>query len=158
MWFDRENPDVEFCDIREMDDEVIWTSKDGTQERRFSVHPDTVADVRNLPFPDESFYHIVFDPPHLTSIGEQAWICKKYGTLYGDWTDWMEEAFDELFRVLKPYGTLIFKWAEVDIKLSQILEAIPYKPLYGHRSGKHMTTIWCAFMKIPKGEENESQT
>lgn len=150
MWFDRENPNVQFCDIREVRGEEIWKSKDGLRSVTLTVEPDTVCDVRSLPFPDESFYHIVFDPPHLTKIGEQAWLCKKYGKLYGDWQDWMREAFEELWRVLKPYGTLIFKWSEIDIKLSQILDAIPYKPLYGHRSGKHMTTHWIAFVKIPE--------
>lgn len=147
FWFDRNNPDVEFCDIRRVDHEKIWESKDGTDQRFLTVEPDTICDVRHLPFPDNSFYHIIFDPPHLEHVGETAWIYKKYGKLPGDWQLFIHDAFVELFRVLKPNGTLIFKWAEIQITVKQLLDVIPYKPLYGHRSGKHMTTHWMAFMK-----------
>ena len=63
FWFDPDNPDVEFCDIRVIENEPIWTSADGTETRFITVKPDTVCDVRDLPFPDNTFYHIVFDPP-----------------------------------------------------------------------------------------------
>jgi hypothetical protein len=56
--------------------------------------------------------------------------------------------FSECFRVLKPFGTLIFKWNEVDIPLRQVLALTDHKPLYGHRSGKAAKTHWVAFMKI----------
>ncbi len=64
-----------------------------------------------------------------------------------DWKKFLHDAFCECMRVLKPNGTLIFKWAEVDITLGEILKVIPYKPMYGNRSGKHMKTHWIAFMK-----------
>lgn len=148
FWFDRSNPDVEFCDIREVDNEEIWRSKDGKQVRTITIKPDTVCDVRHLPFPDDSFWHIVLDPPHLTSLGETSWMAKKYGKLEeGTWKEFIHDAFCECMRVLKPNGTLIFKWSEVDIPVSDILKQIPYKPLYGHRSGKHMATHWMAFIK-----------
>lgn len=151
FWFDRNNPDVEFCDNRTVDNEKIWESKDGKIERFLTVSPDTVCDVRNLPFADNTFWHIVFDPPHLLKISDDAWLRKKYGKLQEDWPTFMHDAFVELFRVLKPNGTLIFKWSEIDITVNELLKAIPYKPLYGHRSGKHMTTHWMAFIK---DEEN----
>ena len=154
MWFDRNNPDVEFCDVRKVDNELIWTSKDGTDKRYLTVAPDTICDVRHLPFADNTFYHIVFDPPHLQKISDNAWLCKKYGKLETDWQSFIHDAFEELMRVLKPNGTLIFKWSEIDIKTSQLLEVIPFKPLYGHRSGKHMTTHWMAFIK-DSAEEGE---
>ena len=47
-------------------------------------------------------------------------------------------------RVLKPYGTLIFKWNEQQIKLSEILKAIEYEPLFGNKRSK---THWLVFMK-----------
>jgi hypothetical protein len=57
------------------------------------------------------------------------------------------KGFDECMRVLKPQGTLIFKWNEHEIKSKQVLDLIPYKPLFGHTSGKQAKTIWMAFMK-----------
>ena len=52
-------------------------------------------------------------------------------------------------RVLKPNGTLIFKWSEQEIPVSKILDAIGggIKPMYGHKSGKLQKTHWMAFMK-----------
>ena len=49
--------------------------------------------------------------------------------------------------MLKPNGTLIFKWNETEIKTSKILSLIPYKPLFGHTTGRQAKTIWMAFMK-----------
>lgn len=153
FWFDKNNKDVEFCDIRTMDNELIWESRDGKERYYMTVSPDTVCDVRNLPFADNTFWHIVFDPPHLTRAGEKSWLQKKYGRLSDDWEAFIRDSFVELMRVLKPNGTLIFKWSEVDVKVSEMLKVIPFKPLYGHRSGKHMKTHWMAFIKDNKGEE-----
>ena len=148
FWFDKTNPDVEFCDIREVDNEEIWRSKNGKDIRYLTVKPNTVCDVRHMPFEDNTFWHIVLDPPHLIRLGETSWLAKKYGRLNENtWKDFIHDAFCECMRVLKPNGTLIFKWSEVDIPVSELLKQIPYKPLYGHRSGKHMTTHWMAFIK-----------
>nr|DAI53166.1 MAG TPA: fatty acid synthase-like protein [Caudoviricetes sp.] len=61
----------------------------------------------------------------------------------------LNESMDELMRVLKPGGTLIFKWNEHQIKVSSVLEAIkPYQPLFGHPTRRNDTTIWMSFMKF----------
>lgn len=147
FWFDKENPDVEFVDVREMDCEAIWKSGNGQSTRYCSIHPTTVADFTDLPFPDNSFYHVVFDPPHLCKIGENAWLAKKYGKLPENWREVIHNGFWECMRVLKPNGTLIFKWNETEITVSEILKVIGCKPLYGHRSGKASKTHWMCFMK-----------
>jgi len=49
--------------------------------------------------------------------------------------------------VLKPSGTLIFKWNETDVPTSQVLALTDAKPLFGHKSGKQMKTHWIAFLK-----------
>lgn len=147
FWFDKENPDVEFVDIREMDCEAIWKSGNGKATRYCSIHPTTVADFTDLPFEDNSFYHVVFDPPHMTSLGENSWMAKKYGRLTDSWQQMLRDGFVECMRVLKPNGTLIFKWNEYDIPVKKILDVIGYKPLYGHKSGKQQKTHWMAFIK-----------
>lgn len=48
-------------------------------------------------------------------------------------------------RVLKPNGTLIFKWNEEQIKLKDVLSTIKYKPLFGNKRAK---THWLVFMKL----------
>ena len=154
IWFNKENELAVFVDQREMDSEAIWTSGDGKSVRYCSIHPDVKASFTDLPFEDETFYHVVFDPPHMIKLGETSWMAKKYGKLNGeDWPSVLKAGFDECWRVLKPYGTLIFKWAEIDIPVKEIIKAIGKDPLYGCRSGKQLKTHWMTFIKIPeKGE------
>lgn len=149
FWFNKNNPNCIYIDNRVLERQVIWTSKDGKHTREFEVNPDVVADFQELPFEDESFYHIVFDPPHLTKAGQTSWIAKKYGFLKGDWKTILKNGFDECMRCLKPYGTLIFKWNEENVKLSEILSVFGKEPLYGHQGGKCGKTHWIAFMKFP---------
>ena len=140
MWFDKNDARVTFGDIREESTELC----DG---RMLTVSPDQVMDFRAIPFPDETFWHVVFDPPHLKSLGKKSWTAAKYGALLPTWHEDIAEGFSECFRVLKPHGTLIFKWNEDQIPVSDILALTPHKPLYGHRSGRLSKTHWIAFIK-----------
>ena len=56
----------------------------------------------------------------------------------------LKQGFSECMRVLKPNGTLIFKWNEQQIKLNDILSVIDYQPLFGN---KRADTHWLVFMK-----------
>ena len=102
-------------DIREFEDTLC----DG---RKLLVNPDVLADFRYMPFEDESYYMVVFDPPHLLKAGDSSWLAKKYGKLTDEWQEDLRRGFEECFRVLKPNGTLIFKWNEQQIKLKEILK------------------------------------
>lgn len=137
FWFDKQNKDVLYMDNRELSDTLC----DG---RKLEVRPDLIADFRNMPFDDNTFYLVVFDPPHLLRIGDSSWMAKKYGKLSEDWPNDIKKGFDECMRVLKPNGTLIFKWNEDQIKLGEILNVIKVKPLFGNRRSK---THWLVFMK-----------
>jgi len=137
FWFDKENENTLFMDNREIDDTLC----DG---RKLEVKPDIVADFRDMPFDDNSFYLVVFDPPHLINAGDESWLAKKYGKLDELWTIDIKQGFDECMRVLKPNGTLIFKWNEDQISLQEILDVIDVQPLFGNRRAK---THWLTFMK-----------
>ena len=100
-----------------------------------------------MPFDDESFRLVVLDPPHLRNLGCTSWLAQKYGVLLPTWETDIRAAFDECMRVLKAEGILIFKWNEEQIKIRQILDIIPYKPLFGHPTSNHGKTIWMCFMK-----------
>lgn len=140
FWFDKNNPDVLFADIRNED----YILCDG---RLLEIKPDIEMDFRNMPFDDNQFEMVVFDPPHLNKLGQDTWMAQKYGVLMNTWETDLRMGFDECFRVLQKGGTLIFKWNEAQIKLNQVLEILPIKPLFGHTSGKHGRTIWMAFLK-----------
>lgn len=143
FWFDKQNPNVLFIDKRK----ETLTAKDRDKIRIIEVSPDLVADFTEMPFENESFAMVVFDPPHLKTLGQNSWMAKKYGRLPNDWEFMIAKGFDECMRVLKPHGTLIFKWNEHEIKSRQVLDLIPYKPLFGHTTGRQAKTIWMAFMK-----------
>jgi ubiquinone/menaquinone biosynthesis C-methylase UbiE len=100
-----------------------------------------------LPFPDNSFYLVVFDPPHLTRVNDDAYMAIKFSKLQADWRDVLRAGFNECMRVLKPNGTMIFKWSDFEIPTADVISAIGHKPLFGHRSGRKMKTHWMTFMK-----------
>lgn len=64
FWFDKEYKDAVYIDNRTED----TTLCDG---RRLIVRPDIEADFRNMPYSDETFYLVIFDPPHLIRAGEK---------------------------------------------------------------------------------------
>lgn len=137
FWFDKHHEDTLYMDVRNITDTLC----DG---RTLEVSPDLIADFRNMPFENESFYLVVFDPPHLKKVGETSWLAKKYGRLDELWQFDIRQGFNECMRVLKPNGTLIFKWNEDQIPLQEVLDAIGYKPLFGNKRSK---THWLVFMK-----------
>ena len=103
--------------------------------------------------PNDTFNLVVFDPPHLLKVGENAWLAKKYGKLnQNTWQEDLKQGFRECFRVLKPDGILIFKWNETDVTVSEILKLTTHEPLFGHKSGKLQKTHWIVFSKAGEQE------
>ena len=138
FWFDKQNEDVTFMDKREQYEEL-------PTGHVINVQPDVLADFREMPFDDETFWHVVFDPPHLLHAGEKSWLAKKYGRLNKEtWQEDLTRGFNECMRVLKTNGTLVFKWNEDQIKLSEVLKHFGQKPLYGNKRAK---THWIVFIK-----------
>lgn len=141
FWFNKEHPRALFMDIRK-------TGKiKASDGRSINVSPDIVADFREMPFPSETFHLVVFDPPHLRGAGKNGWMAQKYGSLGSDWKDLIGRGFKECMRVLKPSGTLIFKWNEHSIKVSDLIKVLGQEPLFGHKTLQSSKTIWMAFMK-----------
>jgi hypothetical protein len=140
FWFDKNNKDVLFGDIRTEE----HTLCDG---RSLEIKPDMQLDFTNLDLPSNHFKLVVFDPPHLNKLGQNSWMAKKYGVLNNTWQDDIRKGFSECFRVLENNGVLIFKWNESQIKTSEILKLTDAKPLFGHISGKRANTHWMCFLK-----------
>lgn len=141
FWFNKSHPDVVYADIRYEDLDLNHGN------RTCHIRPDKIHDFRKMDFPDESFYLVVFDPPHLVGAGKSGYMAKKYGTLDKNWRDDLKQGFDECMRVLKPCGTLIFKWNEHSIKVSELISVLGSEPLIGHRTLQTSKTIWMAFIK-----------
>lgn len=143
MWYERDNSEALFCDRRK---ESITLCNGYNCE----INPDVISDFTQLPFPDESFHLVAFDPPHLKSLGtDTSWLAQKYGRLIGDWKDMISEGFRECFRVLKTNGTLVFKWSEHEIPLAEVVKLSPIAPLFGNNGigGTRPKTHWVCFIK-----------
>lgn len=145
FYFDKQDKRVLKCDAHPRHPELL-------NGRTLEVAPDMVADFRELPFPDESFHLVIFDPPHL--IGKRGWRSDYYGSLDSHtWREDLVKGFRECLRVLKPYGVLVFKWCECDIPLKDVLELCPVRPIIGNRRPKASKTHWVLFMREPEPQE-----
>ena len=150
FWFDRENENVTFGDIR-TENHILC---DG---RTLNIAPDVEMDFRDMDFEDGSFKLVVFDPPHLVNAGDKSWMVLKYGKLNREWQEDLKCGFSECFRVLENNGILIFKWNKTQIKVSEILKLTNQKPLFGHMSGKQSNTHWITFMKFESNKAHSTQ-
>jgi len=140
FWFDKQHEDVLYIDKHPRAQGCIPQQKD------FHCDPDMIADYREIPLPDNSFSMVVFDPPHrlfnFDSIMRQ-----KYGSLSPDWKGELCDAMKECMRICKEGGFIVFKWHELSHKVSEVLKAIPFDPLFGHTTGKAGKTKWMIFRK-----------
>ena len=148
MWYNKKHPNCIYLD------------------QRPECEPDIVGDFRDLnQFKDETFKLIVFDPPHIIRMGaSNANMQREFGKLEPEtWQGDLKKAFNELWRVLAPYGILIFKWSNRYIPSDKVIKLAPEKPLFYQvsankkigSSGKRIRrvhTLWFCFMKIPKKE------
>lgn len=146
FWFDKNDSRAIFVDKRRETHELPDSSSKAGK-RTLVVAPDIIADFTALPFADNSFALVCFDPPHFLSNGAKSWLGLKYGTLSGDWREMLRGGFLECFRVLKTEGTLVFKWNEGEIPVSEILKLTTEKPLFGNKCGKTSKTHWLVFLK-----------
>ena len=141
FYFDKESPLVDFRDNRVLHKVLC----DG---RVLDVAPGMVGDVCSIDAPDGSYGLVVFDPPHL--VCGNGWQVDKYGKLPKGWQIWMAKAFDECWRVLRPEGTLVFKWNEYHVPLKEVLACFSQKPLLGNKKPVQSKTHWLVFYKAEK--------
>lgn len=140
FYYQKTNPNVTYMDIREEKFEI--------HGKKVNVAPNVKADFRDMPFYDNTFDLVVFDPPHLKWAGPNGIMKAQYGQL--DIKTWEHDiylGFYECMRVLKSPGTLIFKWSDVQIHVKEVLELIKelgFEPLLGDKRGQ---TRWLVFVK-----------
>lgn len=137
FYFNKNNPNVFFMDNREVSTFLC----DG---RKFEIKPDIIGDFKNINFPDESFYLVIFDPPHLIKLGENSWLAIKYGKLPKYWQSELKQGFNECWRILKKGGTLLFKWNETDVPVKTVIDLFEVEPLLFNKRDK---THWIVYFK-----------
>ena len=85
MWFDKKRPDVAFGDKRQETIVVTDNSRGNSSGQcTLCIEPDALMDFRALPYPDETFFLVALDPPHLVQAGPRSWLAAKYGKLGKD--------------------------------------------------------------------------
>jgi 23S rRNA G2069 N7-methylase RlmK/C1962 C5-methylase RlmI len=152
MWRNHHHPGVIFGDLRRETITVTDRSHGNENGQRvLRIEPDVMLDFRALPYPDETFRLVAFDPPHLVRAGKKSYLAAKYGKLSGNWRDDLRQGFIECFRVLKDEGILVFKWNETQVKIGEVLALTEIPPLFGHLSGRKGLTHWIVFMKTGEG-------
>lgn len=146
MWPDKANPLALFLDKRYETVEML----DRGNVRELDISPDVVADWSEgtLPFMNDSFDQIIFDPPHLLKAGKNSWLQKKYGVLNeSTWKSDLTNGFSEAARMLKQGGTLAFKWNSDQIPLKDVLALVPNELTQTIQNRVNKTYI-CLFIKI----------
>nr|DAS55438.1 MAG TPA: malonyl-acyl carrier protein O-methyltransferase BioC [Caudoviricetes sp.] len=142
FWFDKNESHTTFMDIRQETFEI--------HDKKVNVNLDVIGDFRDMPFEDNTFNLVVFDPPHLKWAGKNSIMKAQYGQLDKvTWSEDLAKGFEECMRVLKIGGTLVFKWSDCQINVKKLLEVIPFKPLFGQQRG---TTHWLTFVKFEEDQ------
>ena len=148
MWFNKQHPNTIYID------------------QRPECEPDQVADwTKKLPYEDNKFKLIVFDPPHiLFDKGKVASnLSLNFGALSPEtWQQDLKKGLLEMWRILAPFGVMIVKWNNYCISSDKFLKLCPAEPLIYQVSasrekhsrknkgdGNHVKTLWFCFMKIP---------
>ena len=139
LWFDKVRADTVYVDRRVLPKGTIPVRPN------WEVRPTVVADFTRLPFRNETFDLIVFDPPHIVrDKPSKSFLRTKYGELNSsDWDATIRTGFEECWRVLKSGGTLHFKWADSSRPLKEVLQLFPVQPLF---KNKHPVS-WSVFAK-----------
>ena len=146
MWFNKNHPLALYCDKRRERFEYKNVNSDG-RNRVANINPDVLCDFTDLPFDDCSFNLVVLDPPHLKNLSPNSIMAQKYGVLIAGWEEVIKAGVDECMRVLRPGGTLIFKWNEGSVKVSEVISILNHKPIFGHTTAKSGKTKWMTFYK-----------
>ena len=150
----KERDDTLYIDNREEPPGFV-TAGDENRYKPYSVEPDEVQDYRDLPYDDESFNLIVFDPPHVIKDGGMEALAgqvqRKYGALEAEtWQSDIRRGFEELWRVLDTGGTLTFKFADRAADFEEVISLSPVDPLFGTTITKQRNGVdsrWFVFYK-----------
>lgn len=146
-WWDKAHPLAVYMDKR------VAPAGSSQRRPRWSCQPDLLADFTEIPFEDEAFQLVVFDPPHLVrdTPSPASEVRLRYGELRSnDEQEVLRRGFSECWRVLRAGGTLVFKWWG---PLERVSCHFPTTPAVGTRGKKASKdpTWWLIFYKPLSG-------
>lgn len=139
IWFDKNHPLVTYLD------------------KRGSVNPTIICDIRNIPESVGSgFSLVVFDPPHM-NCGPNSNMSKVYG--YHTTAEILETvklAGTEVHKITASNALMALKWNTHDIKLEKIFMLLGrnrWEPLFGHltKDGPRSQTYWVMLRRLDCG-------
>jgi len=126
-------------------------------DKSVTVQPDILADDRHLPFRDNTFTLIIFDPPH-GQYSMKSYLGPRFGGLTSRELRYLFiYANIEFHRVLKTPGYLLIKCVDSDdydykVKRAftnfKLLLDIKY-PSQAHTKGSKTNTHWLLYVKRP---------
>jgi hypothetical protein len=143
IWFNRLHPDTVFVDIRPQ------------------VSPTVIANTEILPFPNNVFDLVVFDPPHVVN-GRGSKMGETYGSFLADEIkQTIQKSSAEAYRCSTGNALMAFKWNDHDVRLGRLIDLMEgWEPLFGHQVAtrhKHRSsTYWVLLHKRLPGYQVES--
>jgi hypothetical protein len=144
FWFDKNHKHTIYMDKRKADKGSVPCRPN------WNCTPDIIGDYRDTDFQDKEFKLIVWDIPHKLKE-DSGLITTKYGFLGENWREDTQRGFNELWRILDDFGTLIFKFADREVAVKEMLSLFPVQPLFGTPTRKGVNnTFWFCFLKIPE--------
>jgi len=151
MWKHKNPPDTIFLD----------------KEVRLRIPPDIFAVWENLPFRNDVFNCVIFDPPHSVKRGVNSYFNEdpKGGRWYGAFRNKMHfltsmvKASSEFLRVSK---RLCFKWYEGDLSLWNVLPLFSgWKKIFeSYTTGRGIgrkRTYWVTFIRSSLSKVNRNE-
>lgn len=165
MWYDKKYSDCIYMDKRKGKFRAdSYKDNPKFEKLEWDIRPTVQAVWEKLPFRDEVFDQVLFDPPH--KIGNSYSVFSdKYGQLeLWGWQKQLYNASKEFLRVLKPKGLLFFKWAETckaSDRAIKVIEAGGFKPLFGSNTTSGKTSaVWVTYCKnltVPAKDSSGSE-
>jgi len=96
-------------------------------DMRYEVEPDVCGNNERLPFRDNIFDVVVYDPPHVIREEHETYFRTEFGKRYWAWksvrdfVNNIKKVNVEAYRVTKPNGIMVFKWIDRYIPIDRVL-------------------------------------
>ncbi len=152
IWLEKEHSDCVYVDRRAL---IVPMHRRGDKldESSLAWTPDVVADNAALPFRDNLFSLLVYDPPHRGFTADSN-MGRRYGSAsLEEVRENIRAAAKEAHRVAMPGAHLAMKWNDIDISINIVLGMMftYWRALFGHSmSGEKANSVtrWVLLRRV----------